>query len=144
MESRRSVVEDAVVEMLPEANPEKAALAAAISEAAGLLEDGESILRLYQFRTMPTRTRGAGLILITGRALISVDSHPPDPARCHRLPASELRSITVVSVSGTRFTGLAARGEHDAVEFFVGRRPKAEQLVEELRDLAPEAVHAEA
>jgi hypothetical protein len=77
MEPRRSAVQDAVAGMLPEANPPNAALSAPISEAAGLLEDDESIRRLYQYRTSPTRARGAGLVLVTDRALISVDSHPP-------------------------------------------------------------------
>jgi hypothetical protein len=143
MEPCRSVVEKAVTEMLPDANPQKPALSAAISEAAALLEYDESVLRLYRFRTTPTRIYGVGLVVVTDRALISVDSHPPDAARCHRMPANELRAVTVVPVSGGRFTGVAALSEHDKVEFFVGRRPKAEQLVEELRDLAPHAVDAD-
>ena len=143
MERRRSVVEDAVAAMLPEANPRKAGLAAAISEAADLINDDESILRLYQYRTAPTRTLGAGLVLVTDRALITVDSHPPDAARCHRLPVNELRSITIAPVSGGQFTGVAVLSERDAVELFIGWRPKAEQLVEERHHVAPDAVDAD-
>lgn len=143
MDSRRSAIEVAVSEMLPDANPAKAALAAAISEAAAMLEDDEPIRRLYQFRTLPTRTFGAGLILVTDRALVSVDARPPDAAHCHRLPANEIRSITVIPVGGTKFAGVAALGEHDSVQLFVGWRSNAETVVDELRDLAPGAVGAD-
>jgi hypothetical protein len=143
LEARRSSVEHAVMEMLPEANPEKAGLSAAIIEAAALLERDESIQRLYQYRIAPTRIRGAGLVLVTDRALIAVDSHPPDAARCYRLPINELRSITVAPVSGGRFTGVAVLSEHGAVEFFIGQRPHAEKLVGELHQFAPDAVDAD-
>ena len=143
MEPRRLIVEDAIAEMLPEANPTKAALSDAISHAACLLEDDESILRLYQWPTLPRRERGAGLVLVTDRALMSVDSRPPDAARCHRIPGSELRAITVIPVGGRHLTGVAALGEHDTVEFFIGYRYNAESFVEELRGCAPDAVGAD-
>jgi len=47
METHRSVVEGAVTAMLPRTNLQKAAVSEAIGEAAGLLEDDESIVRLY-------------------------------------------------------------------------------------------------
>jgi hypothetical protein len=142
METHRSVVEGAVTAMLPRTNLQKAAVSEAIGEAAGLLEDDESIVRLYGGRTLPGRMRGAGLVLITDRAVISVDCHPSDGTRCHRIPINELRSVSIIPVHGGQYAGIAAIGEHDRVEFMVGPRAKAEEFVEQLRGAAPDAVEA--